>query len=137
MKDTIGTWEGISEHDGKKDKATITYKLTSGGSAIVENLFQNTPHEMVSVYHDDGGGKLMMTHYCALGNQPDLRIKNASDNKLEFEYISGSDIIPEKDAHMHSLTITFLNKDNMVHEWKMFNDGKEKSVTVIDLKRIK
>ena len=66
VKQLAGRWEGISQEEGKEaEPAVVEYKVTSGGSAVVETLFPGTPHEMVSVYHDEHG-KVAMTHYCML-----------------------------------------------------------------------
>src|SRR5690349_10162902 len=72
IKALAGTWEGTAETDGKTEPAAIEYKVSSMGTVVVETLFPGTPHEMVSIYHDDENGKLTMTHYCAIGNQPQL-----------------------------------------------------------------
>ncbi len=64
VKKLVGAWEGTAtEKDGKVSPARAEYKLTSGGSAVVEILFAGTPHEMHSVYFNENG-KLGMTHYC-------------------------------------------------------------------------
>ena len=69
MKSLAGNWEG-SEVSGDKEKPVkVEYKVSSNGSTIVETLFPGTKYEMITVYHDNGG-KLSMTHYCAIGNQP-------------------------------------------------------------------
>src|SRR5262245_1647364 len=42
------------------------YHVTAAGSAVVEEVFPGTPHEMVTVYHLDGK-ELVLTHYCMNG----------------------------------------------------------------------
>ena len=49
------------------------YRVAANGSVVVERNFPDTPKEMISVYHDRGG-KLSMTHYCALANQPQMSL---------------------------------------------------------------
>ena len=71
MKALAGTWEGTHTMHGKEIPATIEYKVSSNGSTVVETMFPGTAHEMVNVYHDKSG-KLAMTHYCSVGNQPHL-----------------------------------------------------------------
>ena len=53
-------------------KIVSVIKVTAGGSAVHETLFPGSAHEMVSVYHLDGAD-LVMTHFCALGNQPRMK----------------------------------------------------------------
>src|SRR5579863_6160501 len=66
MKQLVGSWKGTTTPMGKDKKSEtvlIDFKLTAAGSAIEETLLRGTPHEMVDMYHDEGG-KLVMTHYC-------------------------------------------------------------------------
>jgi len=55
IKSLEGKWEGTSIMHGKEVPVSVIYKTTSGGSVVVETLFPDTPHEMVSVYFEDGG----------------------------------------------------------------------------------
>lgn len=136
MKQLAGTWQGTSVMQGKDQDVTISYQVTSAGSAVVERHFPGTPGEMVSVYHDDGN-KLSMTHYCALKNQPVLGLKNSTADTIALDFTGGSNIDPEKDAHMHSLTITFVDDDHIVEQWAMYNEGKRVESSPIKLARVK
>jgi len=40
------TWEGKAKMGGKDVATNVSYKLTSGGTAIIETLAEGTPHEM-------------------------------------------------------------------------------------------
>jgi hypothetical protein len=90
---------------------------------------------MVSVYYDDGG-ELRMTHYCMLGNQPQMGLKKADDNKIELVFVGGGNIDPAKAPHMHELIISFLDKDSMIQEWTMYEDGKAKEKATFKLNRM-
>jgi hypothetical protein len=90
---------------------------------------------MVSVYYDNKG-KLTMTHYCALRNQPRMKLQNADAQNLRFVFVDGSNIDPMKDAYMHSLTISFVDKDHIIQKWTLFVDGKEKETSVFELSRV-
>ena len=48
MKELTGVWEGTSNMAKEGEKVRVEYRLSSGGSSIVETLFPGTPHEMVS-----------------------------------------------------------------------------------------
>jgi hypothetical protein len=135
MKQLIGVWEGTSNMGKEGQTVRVEYRLTAGGSAIVETLFPGTPEEMVSVYHDKKG-KLSMTHYCMLQNQPFMKLRKAGADTLNFVFAGGSGINPKKDAHMHALTISFVDKDHIVQNWTYFEDGKEKGVTRLNLSRV-
>lgn len=136
MKQLIGVWEGTSNMGKEGQPVRVEYRLTAGGSAIVETLFPGTPEEMISVYHDRKG-KLSMTHYCMLQNQPSMKLREAGVATLDFVFAKGSGINSKKDAHMHALTISFVDKDHIVQNWTYFEDGKEKGVTRLNLSRVR
>lgn len=135
MKSLVGAWEGTAKMSKEGEKVRVEYRLSSGGSAVVENLFPGTPHEMVSVYYDNKG-KLTMTHYCALRNQPRMNLEKADAQNLYFMFAGGTNMDPKKDAHMHSLTISFVDKDHIVQKWALFAGGKEKETSVFELTRV-
>jgi hypothetical protein len=78
-----------------------------------------------------------MTHYCMLQNQPSMKLLNAGTDKLDFILAEGSSINPEKDPHMHALTISFVDQDHIVQNWTLFEGGKETGVTRLDLSRVR
>jgi hypothetical protein len=135
MKSLVGAWEGTANMPKEGGKVRVEYRLSSGGSAVVENLFPGTPHEMISVYYDNKG-KLTMTHYCALRNQPRMNLEKADAQNLYFMFAGGSNIDPKKDAHMHSLTISFVDKDHIVQKWALFAGGKQTEMSVFELTRV-
>jgi hypothetical protein len=135
MKSLVGVWEGTSNMGKEGQTARVEYQLTGGGSAIVETLFPGTPEEMVSVFHDDAG-KLVMTHYCMLKNQPRMKLENSGEKTLDFIFTEGSDINPLKDPHMHALGIMFLDKDQIIEKWTMHENGREKHVSTLKLSRV-
>src|SRR5579863_7305270 len=79
MKQLVGTWKGtkIGGAKDEPDTVEVDYKLTAGGSTLQETLVPGTPHEMVTMYHDENG-KLTMTHYCMMGNTPHMAVSKAS-----------------------------------------------------------
>jgi hypothetical protein len=115
LKKLAGTWVQ-ADKDGKPTGQIVSViKITSGGSAVHETLFPGQPMEMISIYHADGPD-LVMTHYCALGNQPRMKADpNSPPNQLHFEFAGGTNLDPAKDMHMHEGTITFVDDDHM--EW--------------------
>jgi len=136
MKQLVGVWEGTSNMGKEGQKIRVEYHLTAGGSAIVETLFPGTDEEMISVYYDDNKGRLSMTHYCMLQNQPYMKLRKANADTLEFAFSRRSGIDPKKDAHMHALTISFADKDHIVENWTYLEGGKEKGVTELNLSRV-
>src|SRR6476469_9618535 len=108
--DELKKLEGSWTSDTKDHPADVTYKVSSGGSVLVETMAMGNHAEMITMYNRDGDG-LALTHYCMLGNQP--RMKAAKDQKpgvIKFEGDGGSNMKPE-DKHMHTLTVTFVDAD--------------------------
>lgn len=123
IKTLVGDWEsGDADQDGKPDVAA-SYKLTSGGSAVVETLFPGAEHEMATVYHLSGG-EVYMTHYCMLGNQPRLKAKPGDARRIVFEFLDGLNIDPAKDTYMGAMTMTIVDADHLKTEWSSFKDGQ-------------
>ncbi len=137
MKGLVGSWEGTMDMGKGPEQITASYKLTSGGSAIVETVFEGAPHEMVTVYHDDQKRRLSMTHYCMLGNQPKMVLKGMESNELTFDLSEDADIDVTKETHMHGVTIKFDGKDKMTQHWTEFKDGKGGKAVVIAYTRAK
>ena len=137
LKRLAGDWVGTIKHGPNEHDATVNYKVTSGGSAVVETLMAGTEHEMVTVYYEDGDD-LVLTHYCMLHNQPHMRAKsNGAADKLEFKFDGGSNIKSDKDQHMHDLTLQILSDDHIKAAWTMYKDGKKMDTATLDLKRKK
>lgn len=134
LKTLAGTWEG-TDPMAPDGKLKVVYEVTSNGSAVLERLGSGTSHEMVSVYHDEQG-KLAMTHYCAIGNQPKLALASASPETITLTFSKHNVINPKKEDHMHALAITFLGPDQVKEEWTGYRGGKLEKPTVITLTRV-
>jgi hypothetical protein len=145
LKTLVGSWKGKTSQDEKEDakkehadehpdEAEVTFKLTGAGSALVETQFPGMQHEMVSVYHLDGD-ELRMTHYCAAGNQPRLKLDRAKSKPDDFVFVfdGGSNLDPEKDMHIHGLRITFEKDGHVKSAWDAYTGGKKAGTTTFDL----
>jgi hypothetical protein len=92
---------------------------------------------MVTVYHDYAG-KLVMTHYCSLGNQPHMELMNPGENNLSFVLSqTAPGLISLNEMHMHALTIALDGKDSITHTWTLYDKGVKKSDVVVKLARTK
>jgi hypothetical protein len=132
-----GQWVGKGVHGDQQHDARIDYKVTSGGSTVVETIDPGGPHEMVTVIHPDGDA-LLLTHYCAIGNQPQMRARpKAGDNRVAFEFVKATNMKSDKDMHMHNVTYTFVDQDTLRTEWTNYSDGKAAGKSVFELKRKK
>jgi hypothetical protein len=136
MKGLVGTWKGKADMGQGMTEFTVEYRLISGGSAIEERIFAGTPKEMLTIYHDRKG-KLALTHYCMLGNQPGMALKSADSKSLQFDFDPKCGVDDKSEMHMHALTITFEDPDTIVQDWKLYQDGKMKESHPFTLKRVK
>ena len=132
-----GTWV-VADKDGKPtEEVASVIKVTAGGSAVHETLFPGQPHEMVSVYTAEGPN-LVMTHYCMLGNQPQMKaMPKEGDNKVVFEFVKATNLKSDKDMYMRSATFVFVDKDTLRTEWTHYKDGKDAGKGVFELKHKK
>jgi hypothetical protein len=121
MKKLAGEWEG----EAGEEKVHAVYRVTGAGSALMETLLPGTPHEMVSMYHMNGAD-LVMTHYCAAGNQPHLKFDPAASkpDRLVFKFVSGSNMDPNKDGHIHGVVFRLVDADHLEGDWEHYKDGK-------------
>jgi hypothetical protein len=136
LKTLAGTWEGKTDMGQGPIDLKIHYRVLAGGSVIEEKCFAGTPNEMTTMYYDRDG-KLSMTHYCMLGNRPGMLLKSADAKTLHFDFDKSCGIDPVKEAHMHSLKITFDDSDTITTSCKAIMDGKEMPEKPTTLKRVK
>jgi hypothetical protein len=135
FKQLAGEWVGKGKHGDKEREIRVVYKVTSGGSAVVETIDPGSAHEMVTVIHPDGDA-LLLTHYCMLGNQPHMKAQpKAGDNKVAFEFVKATNLKSDKDMYMRTVTFTFVDNNTLKTEWTHYSGGKESGKAVFELKR--
>jgi hypothetical protein len=135
LKTLAGTWEGQAGHGEPGPAATVTYRVASGGSVVEETLFPGTPHEMISMYHLVDG-ELVLTHYCAMANQPRMRLdrKTSTPDRLVFAFDGGTNFDPAKDTHVHSGVVEWKG-ESLHNAWTVYSGGKEAGQNVFVLNR--
>ena len=138
IKALSGEWEVKHEGGDHADHGgTVTYKVTAGGSAVLETLFGGTEHEMVTMYYMEGDN-LALTHYCMLHNRPHMRAeKQSNPDKIVFECRDEDDSKIEEEDHMHKATFTFVDPDHLNTEWVLYKEGKPDSTHSFELVRKK
>jgi hypothetical protein len=125
LKGLAGEWQGKAMDKDNGPSIAVTYRVTANNSVVLETLFPGTEHEMLTLYHLDNG-KLVLTHYCAMGNQPRMELDPASSaDHLIFNFAGGSNLDPAKDMHMHSGRVCLVAPDRLENEWDTFR-GTEK-----------
>jgi hypothetical protein len=124
MKSLVGRWEGTAEGS----PVTVTYKLVSNGTSLMETMDMPGESEaMITMYHPDGG-ELLATHYCAAGNQPRMRLRSAGDpGMLDFALVDATNVSDSTGEVMQRLVVTFRDADHFQQTWTVKKDGKSHS----------
>src|SRR4051812_16821089 len=136
LKTLAGTWQGTTDMGKGPMPINVQYRVISGGSAVEERLFADTPMEMVTIYHDQDG-KVALTHYCSLCNRPAMTLTKSDDHSLTFDLAKDCGINVEKDKHMHSAKLTFDDANHLTQDWTLFEDGKAQPAHAFKLERVK
>jgi hypothetical protein len=92
-RELVGTWRATPE--GSDGAITISFRLVSADSAIVETYVTPSGRETITVFHPDGDG-LVLTHYCAQGNQPRLRVVSDRDGIVVFRHFDATNLRPDQ-----------------------------------------
>ena len=131
-----GTWEGVAGSGEDTGEAEVIWEVTAGGTAVMERQFAGTSNEMVSIYTLDGDD-LVLTHYCAAGNQPRMRFDagGSASNLYAFRFNGGSNI-GKNAPHVHAGTIHFVNNNQIKAEWAVYEGSKKVGTNVFELRRV-
>lgn len=101
-----GSWEIQSE--GKKLSIEMTYDIGSRDSIITEQFGKE-----LSVFYKEGD-KLLMTHYCNVGNQPHLKLKDSKKaDYFEFETVDVANLIKPEDAYVQKIIYKVIDKKHI------------------------
>ena len=120
LKTLEGTW--VANQPGPDGKnGEVVFKATAGGSMLMETMFPGDKHEMINTYHLDGE-RLLVTHYCAQGVQPRMKLTGFDNGVIKFEFLDCTNMKPGE-GHMGGLEIS-INGEQMVEKWSYLKDGK-------------
>ncbi len=128
IKSLAGDWQGTRAMDGKTVNAT--YELVSNGSTVMETLMPADEPNMVTMYHLNGD-QIMMTHYCAVNNQPRMESVSSDDGMVKFELKDITNLAKEEDGHMVGMSIAFKDDDHITHTWTFKQEGKEMPADIV------
>lgn len=136
IKSLAGEWEMADQDAAPGPPPAAVFTVSSNGSVVREIMFPGAAHEMTNVYHMDGPD-LVMTHYCAVGNQPRLRaVAGGPPDELHFHTDSVTNLHDPNDTYMGRMTLLFLDQDRIRQVWRSYAGGKlVDEPTVIDLRR--
>lgn len=112
----------------------VTFRMTAGGSALMSEIHGEGQENMITMFHMDGD-RLIMTHYCGVGNQPRMKVVSADAKSVSFEFFDGTNIGPGA-GHMQHVTFTQPDANHHTEEWVFLDHGKEMK-EVLTLERAK
>lgn len=129
IKSLSGEWAGTSP----EGPVEVSFRVVSAGSAVLSEI----NHEnMVSMFHLDGD-RLLLTHYCAVGNQPRLQGSASPDGKtITFVFLDATNVLPSQPTLMHRVVITLIDANHHTEQWTAREGIQEHTVT-FDLRRKK
>ncbi len=127
-----GTWEGTNSH-GQAVK--VTYETVAGGSAVLEHLTMAEHPDMVTLFHMDGES-LILTHYCAMGNQPRMRATTVKPGEVRFDFVRATNLPDPAAGHMRAAVFTFKGPDRLSSAWTFREGGKDVFTETIEVQRV-
>jgi hypothetical protein len=108
--------------------------VTSNGSAIMSEI--KGKEDMISMFNLDGD-RVLLTHYCAVGNQPRMVASASPDGKtFTFEFVDATNLPTPDAAHMIRMVLAMPDANHHTEEWTFSDHGKEHK-EVFDLRRKK
>jgi hypothetical protein len=125
------------EFPGETERSKVIWENVAGGHAVLEKLNVGTPHEMVSLYYLEGQD-LALTHYCAAGNRPLLRLDRARSTRDELFFVfdpATTGIDPKTDGHIHAAHFAWLDADSVDVTWSFWDGGAEQHAKLFQLRR--
>lgn len=137
VKALAGTWDVLD--DKGNSTGTTTFAVSSKGSVVREVMLVGTDHEMTNMYHMDGP-TMVVTHYCAVGNQPLMRAapEAIKPGRIAFTFDHASNYNPSVGGHvMGDLTLVMVDADHLRQEWASYDKGKPAGNVAFELRRRK
>jgi hypothetical protein len=123
LKTLAGKWDArVMKEDGPH--AAVDFRVTSGGTAVMETLFAGTPHEMITMYTVEGEN-LVARHYCTMGNQPTLRLDRAKSTHSELVFAFDK-VIGKQDDHLHDGRIRLNGSGGFEASWNFKTSGTKR-----------
>ena len=124
LKTLVGDWEA---KDKQGNVITNSYRLTSGGSVLMQTTVVPHEGEMVTMFHRDGQA-VIGTHYCIARNQPRYTIEPGGDPKvLNLKFKDATNLATPQSGHMDHGWIRFDDPDHYTAQFVWLENGKEQA----------
>jgi hypothetical protein len=124
VKSLEGKWEAKGP-DGHPMQ--VSFRVTAAGSAIMSEIAVHG-EDMITMFHLDGANRLLMTHYCSVGNQPHMVASVSPDGKtITFDYLDANNLDPSQPGHMKRMVLTMVDATHHNEVWDF--EGKTGPLT--------
>ena len=140
LKTLAGTWEGVvktfPQQPGMDGKLmNISFRVTSMGHTLMHEMSgTGRPDDPITMFVVDGD-RLLLTHYCAVGNQPRMVASLSADGKsVIFDFLDATNLVAPHTGHMNRVIFSSVDANHHTEEWRFLQDGKE-IVEMFDLRR--
>ena len=128
LKKLVGEWEGKTA-SGRALK--VSFRLTAAESVLVETWTLGPQRESLTLYHMDKQS-LVATHYCPVGNQPHLRLKEPADSSLlKFEFVSATNLPKPEASHQHQFEIEVIDAASFARSEAYLENGTSESERIV------
>jgi hypothetical protein len=122
LKSLTGSWEGKNSIG---QPVQVSYRMTAGGSALMSEIVGHG-ETMISMINFDGPNRLLLTHYCTVGNQPRMQASASPDGKtITFNFLDATNLDSPQSGHMDHVVIALLGPDHHTEEWNFIDHGKQ------------
>jgi len=118
----VGEWKGVLD----KTEIKLKYTLIGNGSALMEESRPGIEAPMFTMFTVDGD-HLIATHYCSMGNQPQMMTKTIADpspKSLTFSLSHVYGLKTPDDWHNTGLTLTLEDTQHLTQVWTYEYKGK-------------
>ena len=117
----VGVWEGME--DGAPFQ--VSYKLSGAGTALMEEVRPGDPKAMLTMFTVDGD-HLVATHYCVVGNQPQMASGVPDDlhKGVVFTLTRVTGMKTPDAWHNTGLTFTLDDSDHLTQRWTYLYKGQ-------------
>ena len=129
LKSLNGAWQGTSLNG---QAIEVDYRLTANGSAMMGEIIGK--EDMMTMFSLDGD-RILMTHYCAVGNQPRMVASASPDGKtVTFDFLDATNLASPDAGHMTRMVLSMPDANHHTEEW-VYNDHGKVHKEVFDLRR--
>ena len=101
----------------------------------MSEILGHGPENMISMFTLDGPNRIVLTHYCSVGNQPRMAATASPDGKtFTFDYFDATNLKTPDSGHMQRVVFTIVDANHHTEDWT-FVDHDKQMKEFFDLRR--